>query len=242
MAVTASVKTVKSRVSAAKRPLHLILEREQQEPGYERPSIAVLVEAAAMSAKDEQDDALYALRDVIFAKSKSGEDATTCPWPQRDDASTAPAVPFAQWKGLKFEKQAGGLMALTEMDLSYFKLAIDLQDLRPLLAACTHLKELRLNGNDDVTGNIALLVGDDEGNSGGIAPVGNFLPELKTLSLANCIQLTGELAVLQRLPALKTLNLDNCCLVRGDPKALKAVCPLMLVCSAHGIAGVDSRV
>lgn len=238
------MKTVKSRVSAAKRPLHLIFEREQQEPGYERPSIAVLVEAAAVSAKEEQDDALYALRDAIFAKSTGTgeEDATSCPWPERDDTATVPAVPFAQWKGLKFEKQASGLAALVEMDLAYFNLAIDLQDLRPLLAACPHLKELRLNGNDKVTGNIAQLVGEDEGSGGSGAPDVNFLPELKTLSLVNCSQLTGDLAVLQKLPSLKTLNMDNCSFVRGDPKTLKAACPQMVVCSAHGIAGADSRV
>jgi hypothetical protein len=237
------MKTVKSRVSAAKRPLHLIFEREQQEPGYERPSMAVLVEAAAMSAKEEQDDALYALRDAIFAKSTgTGEDATSCPWHARDDASTVPAVPFAQWKGLKFEKQAGGLAALVEMDLAYFNLSIDLQDLRPLLAACPHLKELRLNGNEQVTGNIALLVGEDEGRGGSGTPDVNFLPELKTLSLVNCVQLTGELAVLQKLASLKALNMDNCSLVRGDPKTLKAACPQMVVCSAHGIAGANSRV
>jgi hypothetical protein len=234
MPLSYGVKTVKARVAAAKRPLHLILERLQQEPGYVSPSAAVMAEAAAAAASEEQADALFALKGAIFAGGASGGSsvASSCPWPQGDGT----AAPFAQWKGLKFEKQTSGLVALTELDMSYFDLSLDLRELRPLLLACPHLKELRLNGNGRLTGDLALLAGDDDGSSGSLTAGDKVLPKLKTLALSNCLGLTGETASLHSLSELVTLNLDNCCHVRGDPKAIKAACPKLVVCSTIGIA------
>ena len=89
-------KHVRERVKTAKRPMHLILERMQQEAAYVGGAAAMMAAAALAAAEEEEKDALVDLKGALLASGSAAATAHVSSW--KEDA------PLGSWKGVKVEQ------------------------------------------------------------------------------------------------------------------------------------------
>jgi len=269
-------KHVRERLRSAARPLHLILERLNTEGGGGggaaesgsgfQSGVQLALKASALAAAEEEErDALLDVKTAVLRALESAEsNALSASSGAAVRGSMAPvtsgsvsalevvqswdesALSMSGWKGLKVETlEGGGRECVVEVDLcSCFDngVEVDLSCFGPLLRACQHLKVLALSGNPGLKG--SLRVFGDGGNK-------NYCPELRTVYLTNCPNITGEVGMLFGLKGLVTLNLDNCGGVaaalgavgsatetldsKALDKAVKAELPKLKVLSLHGL-------
>ena len=213
---------VGQRLRGAKRPVHVIFERAQQEEAYMTPTAAVMAEAALEAAMDDERDAMADIKALVAAN--------------KPEAVATWEGPISGWKGVVVEEVAteGGLNggsreAVVELDLSHMNLVAELVALRPFLLALPFLRSVALSGNEGLSGDLAALAGHDDQSGSMVTPA------LRVLYMTNCTGVFGDIACFAACSAtLATLNIDNCRGATGDVKKLKAACPKLRVLSVIG--------